>query len=79
MDITGLALILAGAILILIFGLPPDVRERIVSYLALVLGRTLRKVDEGEIKKGKKYLMISRIGLISLIVGFLLLLLEEII
>ncbi len=73
MDIIGLALNLAGAIIILRFGLPPRVSESGMGYLAL------ESVDEGEIKKGKKYRMISRIGLILLVVGFLFQLLEKII
>jgi len=73
MDIAGLALGFGGAIIIFFFGLPPAVRESGMSYLAL------EQVDKGEIRKGKKYRMISRIGLILLIVGFLLQLLEKVI
>ena len=73
MDIIGLALSFAGAIIIFIFGLPPRVSESGATYL--ITGR----VDEGEVKKAKKYKMVSRVGLILLAVGFLLQLLEKII
>lgn len=72
MDILGLASSLAGAIIIFFFGLPPNVRESGMRYLAL------EQEDKDEIKKGKRYRMISRIGLILLAVGFLLQLLEKI-
>ena len=73
MDIIGLALSFAGAIIIFIFGLPPRVSESGVIHLVA------EQVDEGEIKTAKKYKMISRIGLILLAVGFLFQLLEKII
>jgi len=73
MDILGLALSLAGAIIIFIFGLPPRVSESGAIHLVA------EQVDEGEIKTAKKYKMISRIGLVLLAVGFLFQLLEKII
>jgi len=71
MDIIGLALSFAGAIIIFIFGLPPRVSESGAIHLVA------EQVDEGEIKTAKKYKMISRIGLILLAVGFLFQLLEK--
>ena len=73
MDIIGLILSFAGAIIILFFGLPPRISESGAIHLAL------EQVDQDEIRKGKKYRMISRIGLILLAVGFLFQLLEKII
>ena len=72
MDIIGLALGLAGAIIIFFFGLPPNVRESGMRYLAL------EQEDKDEITKGKRYRKISRLGLILLAIGFLLQLLETI-
>lgn len=73
MDIIGLALSFAGAIIIFIFGLPPRVSESGAIHLVA------EQADEGEIKTAKKYKMISRTGLILLAIGFLLQLLEKII
>lgn len=73
MDIIGLALSFAGAIIIFIFGLPPRVSESGAIHLVA------EQVDEGEIKTAKKYKTISGIGLILLAVGFLFQLLEKII
>ena len=71
MDIIGLILSFAGAIIIFIFGLHPIISES--GTIRLIA----EQVDEGEIKRAKKYRMISRIGLILLVVGFLLQLLEK--
>jgi len=73
MDIIGLALSFAGAIIIFFFGLHPMISERGAIHLIT------EQVDEGEIKTAKTYKTISRIGIILLIVGFLLQLLEIII
>ena len=73
MDIIGLALSFAGAIIIFFFGLHPMISESGAIHLIA------EQVDKGEIKRAKKYRMISRIGLILLAVGFLLQLLEKII
>jgi len=72
LDIIGLSLSLAGAVLIFFFGLPPRIRESGRLYLAL------EQEDESEIKKGRIYRKISRLGLILLALGFLLQLLERI-
>ena len=72
MDIIGLILSLAGAILIFFFGLSPMISESGAVHLIT------EQVDEGEIKRAKKYKVISRVGLILLIVGFLLQLLNTI-
>ena len=73
MDIVGLALSLAGATIIFFFGLPPRISESGAIHLIT------EQVDEGEIKKAKKYKVISRLGLLFLAVGFLLQLLEKVI
>ena len=73
MDIIGLALSFAGAIILLFFGLHPMISESGAIHLIA------EQVDTGEINRAKKYRMISRIGLILLAVGFLLQLLEKII
>lgn len=73
MDIIGLILSFAGAIIILLFGLPPRVRESGTSFLAL------EGEDKDEIKKGKRYRKLSKLGLFLLAVGFLFQLLEKII
>jgi hypothetical protein len=72
LGVIGLSLSLAGAIIIFFFGLPPRVRESGRFYLAL------EQEDKDEIKKGKRYRKISRLGLILLAIGFLLQLLEKI-
>ena len=73
MDIIGLALSFAGAIIIFIFGLHPMISESGAIHLVV------EQVDEGEIKRAKKYKVISRVGLILLAVGFILQLLKKII
>jgi len=73
MDIIGLALSFAGAIIIFFFGLPPMISERGSIHLIT------EQVDEGEIKRAKKYKVITRLGLLLLALGFLLQLLEKII
>jgi hypothetical protein len=73
MDIAGLILSFVGAIIIFTFGLPPNVRESGKCYLLL------EQEDKHEIKKGRRYRKISRLGLILLALGFLLQLLERII
>jgi len=73
MDIIGLALSFAGVIIIFFFGLPPMISERGAIHLIT------EQVDEGEIKRAKKYKVISKLGLFLLAVGFLLQLLGEII
>ncbi len=72
MDTVGLALNLAGAVIIFFFGLPPRVRETGARYLLL------EGEDKKEIEKGKRYRMISRFGLILLAIGFLLQLLGKV-
>jgi len=72
MDIIGLASSFAGAIILFFFGLPPRVRESGARYLLL------EGEDKDEIKKGRRYRKISRLGLILLALGFLLQLLERI-
>ncbi len=71
MDIIGLALSFTGAIIIFFFGLPPMISESGATHLIA------EQVDKGEIKRAKKYQVISRIGLILLVVGFLLQLIER--
>jgi len=73
MDIIGLALSFTGAIIIFFFGLPPRISESGAIHLIA------EQLDEGEIKRAKKYKVISRLGLLLLAVGFLLQLLEKII
>jgi len=73
MGIIGLILNFVGAIIIFLFGLHPMISESGAIHLIA------EQVDEGEIKKAKRYRMISRIGLILLAVGFILQLLEKII
>ena len=73
MDIIGLILSFAGAIIIFIFGLPPRVRESGARYLLL------EGEDKDEIEKGKRYRKISKLGLFLLAIGFLFQLLEKII
>ena len=73
MDIIGLALSFAGAIIIFFFGLPPRISDSGAIHLIT------EQLDEGEIKKAKKYKVISRLELLLLAVGFLLQLLEEVI
>ncbi len=65
MDIIGLTLNFIGAILIFFFGLPPRVRENGASYLLL------EGENKDEIKKGKRYRKISKLGLFLLALGFL--------
>jgi hypothetical protein len=72
MDTIGLASSFAGAIILFFFGLPPRVRESGARYLSL------EGEDKDEIKKGRRYRKISRLGLILLALGFLLQLLERI-
>ena len=72
MDIIGLVLSLVGAIVIFFFGLSPMISESGATHLIT------EQADEGEIKRAKKYKVISRVGLILLIVGFLLELLKAI-
>ena len=60
----GLALDIFGAILLFLFGLPPDFDP---------LGRrfiTLEQTDEAEREKGKRYRFWGRFGLGLLIAGF---------
>lgn len=71
MDIIGLALSFTGAIIIFFFGLHPMISESGVIHLIA------EQVDKGEMKRAKKYRAISRIGLILLVVGFLLQLIER--
>jgi len=73
MDIIGLALSFAGAMIVFFFGLPPRVRESGARHLLL------EGEDKDEIERGKKYRKFSGFGLILLAVGFLLQLLEKII
>ncbi len=73
MDIIGLILSFTGAAIIFFFGLPPRVRESGKSFLAL------EGEDRDEIKKGKRYRKISKLGLFLLAVGFLFQLLEKVI
>jgi len=72
MDIIGLVLSLVGAIVIFFFGLSPMISESGATHLIA------EQVDESEIKRAKKYKVISRVGLILLIVGFLFQLLKAI-
>jgi len=69
--IIGLSLSFVGAIIIFKFGLPPRVSESGSIYL------TAEQSDKDEINKGKKYRIISRIGLGLLAAGFLLQLIEK--
>lgn len=71
MDIIGLALSFTGAIIIFFFGLHPMISESGAIHLIT------EQVDKGEIKRAKKYRVISRLGLILLVVGFLLQLIER--
>lgn len=71
MDIIGLALSFTGAIIIFFFGLHPMISESGAIHLIA------EQVDKGEIKRAKEYRVISRIGLILLVVGFLLQLIER--
>jgi len=72
MDIIGLILSLIGAIVIFLFGLSPMISES--GAVRLIA----EQVDEGEINRAKKYKVISRVGLILLIVGFVFQLLRAI-
>ena len=60
----GLILDVIGVILIWRFGLPPSVDKTGQIHI------TAAGVDKEEIKKGKNYDRISRIGLMLLILGF---------
>ena len=73
MDIIGLILSFAGAIIIFFFGLHPMLSESGAIHLLA------EQVDEDEIRRAKTYKVISRVGLILLTVGLLLQLLEIII
>jgi hypothetical protein len=68
----GLALSFTGTMILFFFGLPPRVRESGARYLLL------EGEDQAEIKKGRRYRNISRLGLVLLALGFLLQLLERI-
>ena len=71
MDIIGLALSFTGAIIIFFFGLHPMISESGAIHLIA------EQVDKGEIRRAKRYRAISRIGLILLVVGFQLQLIER--
>ena len=73
MGIIGLALSSIGAIMIFFFGLHPMISAKGAVYLIK------EQPDEGEIRKAKKYKIVSIIGLSFLIIGFLLQLWEKII
>jgi hypothetical protein len=71
MDVIGLALNFIGSVIIIFFNLPPSISESGTIHLAL------EQSDAGEIKKAKKYRVISYIGISLLAVGFLLQLLDK--
>lgn len=71
MDTIGLALNFIGTIIILFYNLPPSISESRTIHLVA------EQVDAGEIKKAKKYRVISYIGISLLAVGFLLQFLDK--
>jgi hypothetical protein len=65
LGIIGLSLSFIGATIIFFFGLPPRVRESGARHLLL------EGEDKEEIKKGKRYRKLSKLGLLLLAVGFI--------
>lgn len=62
----GLALDIAGALLLWKFGLPESINRKGVSFLAL------ESTDEKEIKKAKKYDKLGILAVLLLVLGFIL-------
>jgi hypothetical protein len=62
----GLVLDIFGAILLFLYGLPEALSREGHQHL------NIEQVDESEIQKAKRYDVRSRVGLVSLIVGFAL-------
>jgi hypothetical protein len=66
LPLTGLALDIAGVILLFFFGLPPSIdRTGAVRYAA-------PRKDENEIRKGRIYDSLGRAGLLLILIGFTL-------
>jgi hypothetical protein len=63
---TGLLLDIIGALILWLFGLPPDIRRSGQSYLVIGQG------NEKEILKAKHYDSYSRCGIYLLLFGFVL-------
>jgi hypothetical protein len=61
----GLALVIAGCVLLYCFGLPPSVEPSGHSYLLL------EKTDDKEIAKGKRYRALGHIGISLVALGSL--------
>jgi len=61
----GLILDIAGALLLLRFGLPPRIDPE--GHIHLIL----EQIDESEIALGRRYLRWSKIAVVLLILGFI--------
>ncbi len=72
MGIIGLAFSFTGALMVFFFGLHPMISAKGAKYLIT------EQPDEGEIRKAKKYRIVSMIGIGFLVAGFLLQLLERV-
>lgn len=64
MNVIGLSLDLFGVILLFFFGIAPMIDVKGITY------RSTGETDMDEVKKSKKYTMISRVGLGMIILGF---------
>lgn len=62
----GLSFDIIAGLLLWKYGLPEAINKKGMSFLAL------ESTDKDEIKKAKKYDVLSRIGVILLILGFIL-------